>query len=217
MDTQLNVGNDLVRIHKVITRALQVSLKISQDANLDENKREGFGLYLRAMTILLHAHHGAEDELAFPLWQVRMPTGPFDELYSQHREMITYLERIEQWLEAGSDAWHVGTINELHRTLSDLWTLWETHIDLEEATVGPENSLKYLTPEENEQLSKQLSEHGQAHSQPGELVMPFIVYNLSEQDRAEFIKFLPPVVVEQLIPHAWKNVWEPMSPFLLVE
>jgi hypothetical protein len=87
---------------------------------------------------------------------------------------------------------------------------------LEEATVGPENSQKYLTPIENEQLSKQLAEHGQVHSQPNELVMPFVVYNLAVDDRTEFIKLLPPVLAQQLIPIAWKNVWEPMTPFLLV-
>jgi hemerythrin-like domain-containing protein len=217
MDTQQNVGNDLVRIHKVITRALQVALENSQEADLNEKDREGFRSYLHAMTILLHAHHGSEDELAFPFWQIRMPTGPFDELFRQHREMVTYLEQIEQWLEAGSQAWQEEAIIELHQSLSDLWALWETHITLEEATVGPENSLKYLSPAENEQLSKQLSEHGQAHSQPGELVMPFIVYNLPEQDRTEFVKLLPPVVVQQLIPNAWKSVWEPMIPFLLLE
>jgi len=99
--------------------------------------------------------------------------------------------------------------------LSDLSGRWLSHIALEEATVGPENSLKYLTPAENGQLAKQLAEHGQAHSQPSELVMPFVVYNLEEEDRGEFLSLLPPVVAQQLIPVAWKAVWEPMRPFLL--
>jgi hemerythrin-like domain-containing protein len=216
MDTMQNVGSDLVRIHKVITRALQVSIKSSQDTNIEENNRQGFGLYVRALTILLHAHHDGEDELAFPFWEVRLPTGPFDELSRQHREMVAYLEQIEQWMGAGSNAWHANMMMELHKVISGLWTLWETHIALEEATVGPENSQKYLTPIENEQLSKQLAEHGQVHSQPNELVMPFVVYNLAVDDRTEFVKLLPPVLAQQLIPIAWKNVWEPMTPFLLV-
>jgi hypothetical protein len=48
-------------------------------------------------------------------------------------------------------------------------------------------------------------------------VMPFVVYNLSSADRAEFVKVLPPVVTQQLIPIAWKAAWAPMTPFLLVE
>jgi len=217
MDKLQNVGNDLVRIHKVITRALKVALQNSQDANLEDNYRQGFGLYVKALTILLHAHHDSEDKLAFPFWEARFPSGPFEELSRQHRDMVIYLEQIEQWLEAGAEAWQSNSLMELHQVTSGLWTLWQTHIALEEATVGPENSQKYLTPIENEQLGKQLTEYGQAHSQPSELVMPFVVYNLSEADRDEFVQLLPPVVTQQLIPITWKTVWEPMSPFLLVD
>jgi hypothetical protein len=49
------------------------------------------------------------------------------------------------------------------------------------------------------------------------LLMPFIVYNLSGADRDEFIKLLPPVMIQQLIPFTWKTIWSPMMPFLLGE
>jgi len=156
-----------------------------------------------------------EDELAFPFWKIRLPAGPFDELSKQHQQMITSLGQIESWTVAEPDAWQVKAIDELHHTLSGLQNLWETHIALEEETVGPEKSRQHLSLSENEQLRSQLSEHGQAHSQPGELVMPFIVYNLSASDREEYLKLLPPVVANQLIPVTWKAAWEPMIPFLL--
>jgi len=214
MDTIPNVGNDLVRIHKVITRALDVAIQNSQGTILDET-RQGFASYVRALTVLLHAHHSGEDALAFPFWKTRLPGGSFEELGRQHGEMLGFLERIERWLNAGAEAWQTGAMDALHEVLSDLSGRWLSHIALEEATVGPENSLKYLTPAENEQLARQLAEHGQAHSQPSELVMPFVVYNLEEEDRGEFLSLLPPVVAQQLIPVAWKAVWEPMRPFLL--
>ena len=217
MDTLPNVGNDLLRIHKVITRALNVSLENSRDSNLPENQRAGFISYVRSLVILFHAHHTGEDELAFPFWQARLPSGPFDELSRQHRQMIPYLEQIECWTTAGPEAWQAGVLGEFHHALSDLQNIWETHIALEEETVGPEKSRQHLSPSENEQLSRQLSDHGQAHSQPGELVMPFIVYNLPVPDREEFIKLLPPVVVSQLMPVVWKPAWAPMIPFLLFE
>lgn len=215
MDTLANVGNDLVRIHKVITRALNISLENSQDTTMPENNRPGFVSYVRSLTILLHAHHSGEDELSFPFWKNRLPSGPFDELSRQHRQMIPYLEQIDRWMVDGSGAWGEEEIAELHHVLSDLRHLWETHIALEEATIGPEEAQQHLSQSENEQLSRALSEHGQAHSQPGALVMPFIVYNLSAVDREEFCKLLPPVVIDQLIPVAWKAIWEPMIPFLL--
>jgi len=214
MDTITNVGSDLVRIHKVITRALRVAKQNSRGTMVDEN-RKGFAAYVRAMTILLHAHHRGEDELAFPFWKSHLPDGPFDELIRQHGEMVGFLERIEKWLKAGAEAWQTDAVVALNDLLADLSVLWVMHIFLEEATVGPENSQRYLTPAENGQLAKQLSEHGQAHSQPSELVMPFVVYNLEAEDRREFVELLPPVMTQQLIPVAWKPVWEPMRPFLL--
>jgi hypothetical protein len=217
-DPMPNVGNDLLRIHKVITRALAVSLQNIQDANPAEGRPlEGFATYIRALTILLHAHHDGEDELAFPFWRTHLPDGPFDALGEQHLQMIPYLEQIDRWLEVGPAGWQPGALSELRQALVDLQALWHTHTTLEEATVGPENSRQYLTPAENEQLSRQLAEHGLAHAQPSELVMPFVVYNLSSADRAEFVKVLPPVVTQQLIPIAWKAAWAPMTPFLLVE
>src|SRR5512136_2048945 len=105
MDTSPNVGNDVVRVHRVVTRALDVSLQNSRDTHMDVKNRPGFMLYVRSLDILLHAHHLGEDELAFPFWKTRLPSGPFDELSAQHRQMITYLEGIERWIEKGPEAW----------------------------------------------------------------------------------------------------------------
>lgn len=217
MDTLPNVGKDLVRIHKVVTRALNVSLQYSQETNLPDNYRQGFSNYVRSLAILLHAHHSSEDEIAFPFWKTRLPSGPFDKLSEHHRQMSLFVEQVKQWVESGSNAFQGNALAELHRTLSGLHDLWGTHIALEEDTVGPEKSRQYLSPSENEQLGKQLTEHGQALSQPGELVMPFVVYNLSGSDREELLGLLPPVLSGQLIPITWKAVWESMTPFLLVD
>jgi hemerythrin-like domain-containing protein len=216
MDNQPNVGNDLVRIHKVVTRALNITLENSQGEPLPEDRRAGFAAYVRALASLVDAHHLGEDELAFPFWKNRLPGGPFDELSRQHQEIIPYLERIGDWT-AEPEAWQASAIQELHLALSDLQKLWETHIHLEEATVGPEKSAEILSPAENERLSRQMAEHGQAHALPAELVMPFVVYNLTPADREAFFKLIPPVVANQLVPFAWKPAWEAMSPFLLLD
>lgn len=216
MDTLPNVGRDLIRIHKVISRALNVSLQHSQGTDLPENYRQGFNNYVRSLAILLHSHHSSEDEIAFPFWKTHHPSGPFDKLIEQHHQMSLFVEQVKQWVESGPNAFQVNTLAELHRTLSGLHDLWEVHIALEEDTIGPEKSGQYLSPSENEQLGRQMTEHGQALSQPGELVMPFIVYNLSGSDREEFLGLLPPVLSGQLIPFTWKATWESMTPFLLV-
>ena len=212
-----NVGTDLIRIHKVVTRALEVARQNSQDAGLKEADRAGFAAYVRALTILLDSHHLGEDELAFPFWRTRLPDGPFDRLKQQHRQMSAYFGQIKGWLVAPETAWQPAAQSKLNHTLTYLQRLWLKHIGLEEATIGPENARLYLTPEENGQLARSLAEHSLTHSQPNELVMPFVIYNLAGEDRAEFVKQMPPVMVEQLVPYAWKATWAPMSPFLLAE
>ena len=212
-----NVGTDLIRIHKVVTRALEVSRQNSQDASLSEAHRVGFATYVRALTILLDSHHLSEDELAFPFWRTRLPDGPFDRLTEQHHQMTVFIEQAKDWLGANAAAWQPETRSKLHLTLTDLQAIWVSHIRVEEATIGPENARQYLTPEENEHLGRQLAEHGMTHSQPGELVMPFVIYNLAGQDRAEFVNLMPPVMIQQLVPFAWKATWAPMTPFLLAE
>jgi hypothetical protein len=212
-----NVGSDLVRIHKVITRALAVSIQNSLPGAVAEAHQAGFAAYVRALTILLHSHHAGEDELAFPFWQAHLPIGSFDQLRGHHRQMAVFLSQLESWLAKGALAWHANALDELQQVFLGLQALWQTHIALEEAAIGPENSSKYLTPEENLQLGKQLTEHGQAHSQPNALVMPFVIFNLAGEDRAVFMKLLPSIMLQQLIPQVWKETWAPMMPFLLPE
>jgi hypothetical protein len=212
-----NSGRDLLRIHRAITRAIQVCLQNSQGGGPVELQRPGFSLYIRTLTILLHAHHDGEEQVSFPFWQERLPTGPFDILRAQHGQITHALTRIERWLETNTVSWQEGAARTLSLEMVNLQTLWVKHITLEEATMGPENANRMLTAAENEQLARQLAEHGQAHSQPGELVMPFILFNLSITDQAEFAKTLPPAVTQQLIPFAWKETWAPMIPFLLAD
>jgi hypothetical protein len=91
-DTLPNAGNDLIRIHKVITRALNVSLQNCKESKLNEEFHQGFMKYVKALTILLHSHHLGEDEITFPYWRTRLNDGPFDLLIDQHQQMIAYLE-----------------------------------------------------------------------------------------------------------------------------
>jgi hemerythrin-like domain-containing protein len=214
-DSLPNAGIELQRIHKVITRALAVSLQHSQGSDLAQGHQQGFEAYVRALTIVIHSHHTGEDEVSFPFWRTRLSAGPFDVLSEQHHQIIVFLKQIEHWLGTSPMAWQSAAQNELHAALTSLQTLWHTHIALEEVTIGPENSRQYLTSAENEQLIRDLAEHGQAHARPSELVMPFVIYNLSGADRAEYVKLLPSVMSQQLVPFAWKPAWEPMMPFLL--
>ena len=45
--------------------------------------------------------------------------------------------------------------------------------------------------------------------------LPFLLYNTPVEDRPDLAQVLPPVVVQYLIPIAWRGIWAPMRPFLL--
>jgi hemerythrin-like domain-containing protein len=210
-----NASTDLIRIHKVITRALAISIQYSQEDSLEPAYRDGFLRYERALVSFLDAHHLSEEQVVFPFIEKKYPLGPFDLLRKHHQQIVLMLEKIAAWTENGPSTWEIASLTKLHETLVQLEQLWHTHISLEEQYLGPEMAAKILTPEEDIDLGNQIGAHVQKHALPAELVVPFMLYNLADDDRAVMAGGLPPVMTEQLIPFAWKSTWEPMLPFLL--
>lgn len=209
-----NVGLSLIRIHKVITRALAVSLRNSQGAGPQPDWRDGFQRYEQTFYTGLLSHHDGEDEIGFPFLKTRLPDGPFEILSQQHRLMIPMLNKINAWCNTGSTAWEAAKLAGLHSALVDLNDLWNNHIPIEESQFSPSECERLLTPEENAQLDGQLAGHAAQHSLPSEHVLPFVLYNLEGDDRAAMALSFPPVVM-QLVDSAWKPAWIPMQPFLL--
>ena len=46
---------------------------------------------------------------------------------------------------------------------------------------------------------------------------PFLLFNVTPDDRALLTQAIPPIVVQQLVPITWKDKWVSMKPFLLTE
>jgi iron-sulfur cluster repair protein YtfE (RIC family) len=214
-ETSRNAGTDLIRIHKVITRAITVSNWFSRASGPDQALRVGFQSYERALVISLHAHHLGEDEIAFPFIENRAPETSFNQLRDDHRKIEGLLKEMNNWIEKGSSAWESEALSGLNKVVTKLEKLWYAHITLEEEHIGPKALEHLITPEENIKLGEQIGNHAQQHAQPAELVVPFMLYNMPADDRAVMAQGLPPVVMEQLIPNAWKATWAPMQPFLL--
>jgi hypothetical protein len=215
MSTSPNVGSDLLRIHRAITRSLEIALLHSRESGPARGQREGFQRYLRALVILLNAHHQGEDEVSFPFWRVKAPQDPLDRLEQHHSQMLPWLAQISTWVESNPD-WDVASLAVLHESILSLDDLWRTHIALEEDVFSPDNAARLLTLEENAQLAAQLAEHGRQHALPSELVLPFVLYNLTPQDRAGLAATMPAVITQQLVPGPWRETWAPMEPFLLM-
>jgi hypothetical protein len=205
-----NVGTDLFRVHKVITRSLTVSLQHSQASGPVSELHVGYQRYLQAFVSLLTAHHQGEEEIVFPYWRQKYPLAPYDQLIKQHEKIVPLLTNVHNWLITGSSGWDIQSMMDLHNTLYKLQGIWRIHFPIEEAHFGYQNSLIYLTPEENAMLSSQWTTHRQQHAIPSDLVIPFMLYNMPLIDREIMEQLLPQETIQQLIPTTWKATWAPM-------
>jgi hypothetical protein len=99
--------------------------------------------------------------------------------------------------------------------LKSILKIWTPHIDIEESSFSSEAIARVMTLEEQGQLSAMLGKHSQEHVEAPFFAMPFVLFNLNPEDRAEMAALLPKVVTDELIPGEWKEKWAPMKPFLL--
>jgi hypothetical protein len=217
---QPNVAADLVRIHSVITRGLDVSIDRSQafaQAGFpDASTKVGFVNYVQSLASLLHAHHLMEDEQAFPYLRDLLPEMPFDLLTDQHRQMIPVLDEINSavgGVATGSQP--DQSLGDLNRALVRVNGMWGPHIQIEEEHFSIDKGAEMIDVNEHTRLAQLFAKFSLEHTGPDYLVIPFILYNLSPEERAIIAGAMPPMVTQELVPKAWKEKWAPMQPFLL--
>jgi hemerythrin-like domain-containing protein len=210
----------LMTIHAVITRAVEVtrthSQSMVQDNPPDASLRSGFVTYVRTFVSVTHSHHLTEDELLFPYFREKIPEAPFDVLTAQHREVARLLDEMKAATDEAESGSRAGEpFSRISRSATELAQLWHPHIANEESIFTPERLHAAAAMDEQLRLTRMAAEHGMKHSGTDYLAVPFVLYNLSPEARAVMSAEMPPIVTQQLVPVAWKEKWEPMSPFLL--
>jgi hemerythrin-like domain-containing protein len=207
-----NIGQDLQRIHRVITRGLAVALDncqaFAESGFPDETTREGFWKYCQGLEANAHGHHMTEDDLFFPYLRERIPGTDFDELMVEHQKMHGILAEMRAARE-------IGSLTDMHRALSRMADLWHPHIQKEETDFSPDIAAEIMTIPEHIEMAQKAAAHSQQHAQPTPLAVPFLLYNLEAEDRAHFLAVMPSEITQQLVPVVWKDEWAPMKPFLL--
>jgi hemerythrin-like domain-containing protein len=213
------LAGDLIRIHKVISRGVEVSRQRSH-AYADGEQAPpsvvaGFADYLQALVSVLHAHHTGEEEIAFPVLQGRFPDAPWELLVEEHRAVVPLLADLEAAVarirqQALLDAWPAAA-----GTLDQLASVWDPHHQREEAYFTTPDAARAVPADEQAALAAKLAAHGQQHAGPDYLVLPFLLYNLDGDERRAMQAQFPPVVTEQLVPVVWRDKWSAMKPFLL--
>jgi hypothetical protein len=214
-----NPAEDLIRIHKVITRGIKVGITHGTDYiknGFPQSKLLlGYTTYTLSLGSVLRAHHLGEDQVAFPALRIKLPSAPYDLLTANHREMESLLVIIRQAIDAVSGDLSEDGMRVLVENLSKLWAIWKKHIFWEELHFSKDAVNVVMDLEEQGRLSEAMNKHSQEHSEPPYWVVPFILFNLKLEDRVSMAATFPPMILEELVPKVWKERWEPMKPFLL--
>ena len=215
-----DIGTDIIRFHRLITRSLEITIQnVNRFLEIDaikESVREGFLKYIQSFSTVLDAHHKLENDKIFPYFMDKLPDAPYDRLITQHKivkESISHTNVGINNLKANGD--ELELLNLLKTDLRMIDKIWHPHIRIEEEHIYERVGSLKLSFEETNRLRKEYSEFFQENAQPTYLIMPFVLYNLTPEDRAILTQQLPEMVTKQLIPIDWKDKWASMQPFLL--
>lgn len=221
MDLAVNqdFSKNLNRVHKIISRALDVSIdnleKFAGSGFSDKDLETGFFNYVSSLLTVIDVHHRLEDEIAFPYLQGKFPLAPFDELEDQHSKIVIKLKEANTCLSVLRENFSKEEISKLKQSLNGIKLVWHPHIALEESQFDSKDIMERIGQEEQNRLVAEFADFSKTHATPDYLIIPFLLFNLQDEDREVFSTHFPPVVVNELAPNVWKAKWISMKPFLL--
>jgi hemerythrin-like domain-containing protein len=214
-----SLAQDLLRIHRVISRALIVTVnrgdEFMQAGFPYLGLRKGFADYAKSLTLVLGAHHLGEDEIAFPFLREKIPAAPYERLARNHQEIEALLPSVRQAVAPVEEDGDEAGLTRLVEGLRKISSIWRPHIQAEEGHFSEQALAAAVDPDDQGQVSAAMARHAQEHATPGYLAIPFVLYNLETEDRVAMAASMPAMIVEELVPKAWKELWAPMRPFLL--
>jgi hemerythrin-like domain-containing protein len=205
----------LLRMHKVISRALNVCIQKCDDylrkQGVPPEEAAGFHMYVRTLKWITHSHHLTEDDIAFPYLRDKLEA-PYARLGDDHQAIARILGKLDACLLEISS----GGVSKLREVLGEFDKLWGPHIKIEEEHFTADTLKPVVGMQEQVDLTVRSEEHGKKNAGPGPLALPFLIYNLEGTDRELFLMRLPWIVRKILVPFIFRGKWAPMSPFLLV-
>ena len=219
-ENQPNIGEDYIRFHKVMTRGLAVSLQnineFLQIGAVEKLNREGFIKYVQSFSSVLHGHHQAEDEKIFPYFKDKLPEVPYERLISEHEIFNDGLQKINTGIDhLKSENDELDSLKLLKSGFDKIDQIWHPHIQIENAQLYGKIGSLNIDFEEMIKIQKDAGEFFQEHADPAYLIVPFVLYNLSPEDRTIASQGFPEMVTKKLVPIEWKDKWISMQPFLL--
>ena len=210
----------LVLVHSAISRGLDVGIQhaesFAREGYPDRATGAGLALYLRTLAGMLHQHHSAEDEIAFPFLREKLPDLPFDALIAEHEQMEAILEELVPILdELRGESGEETALEAARRALARLAEIWPLHIDIEETRISVKTLEAMVGAEALAGWLAEMGQHRPEGAPPDPVGLPFILYNLPAKERALMAAQMPPAISQELVPGPWKEHWAPMKPFLI--
>jgi hemerythrin-like domain-containing protein len=209
------IAESLLCIHKIISRALHVSIQKCDEyirkQGIPREEVVGFLMYVTTLKWITHSHHLTEDDMAFPYFRDKLEA-PYTRLEADHQVIARILVNMDKYLSEISS----GGVGKLLEVLGEFDKLWGPHITIEEEHFAADKLKPVAGTQEQVNLVARFAEHGKKNSGPGPLALPFMFYNLEGADREAFLIPFPWIVKKVLVPILWRGKWQPMSPFLLV-
>ena len=214
-----DLAQDLIRIHRVITRSLNITKTKGKEFLVSGFPSDqcllGYTSYTHCLLSVLGSHHQGEDLIAFPAFRKVLPSAPYAQLLMDHHGIETLLAQLAPAIaDVSSDAPDIG-LRIIVDTIQKMLEIWEPHIQLEEYYFSREALSAVLDSEEQRLIGEAASKHSQEHSGPPYWVIPFILFNLDRKDRETMAASFPPMIMDDLVPKVWKDQWAPMKSFLL--
>jgi hemerythrin-like domain-containing protein len=213
-----NLAYDLIRIHKVITRGLNVSLvkgrEYLQSGFSQPQALQGYSSYTHSLATVLDSHHTSEDLIAFPEFRRVIPSAPYAKLATDHLQIERLLAPITPAIAELSEDAQQGLLV-IVDTLRKISEIWEPHIQLEERYFSESTLNAVMDLKDQGRISEATGNHSREHSEPPYWVVPFVLFNLEHEDRALMAASFPAVIMNELVPKVWADKWAPMKPLLL--
>jgi len=183
---------------------------------LETSNREGFLKFLQSFSSFVEGHHLVEDEKVFPYFMDKLPKVPYKGLMDQHKEIEAALQEINNGITGlRTQKDELWSLKLFKSGLGQINEIWQPHIRIEDSQLYAQVGSLKINSKEMIRLINEVSELFQEHTGPPYLIAPFILYNLSPEDRAIQAKGFPEIVIKQLVPIDWKDKWTPMQPYLL--
>jgi hypothetical protein len=210
-----------LQIHTLITTALDSALRHAAEYEKSGfqtiKARDGFAMFTRCLTTLLHVHHYGEDTIFVPYLKKHLPDLSTSFVDTQHKEMDMYLDKLIVRLElmareTALEKSH-GKMAPVRETLDKMNTLWLVHKDEEEQFIIEQASAR-ISSEDQVMLMAELQKHGMGASRPMSVMGAFLFYNFEPEMRQAYFSDAPWHLKDLLVPYIWKPKWGKMKPFL---